>query len=477
MSTAAPVHRRTTGPGDGASTTGQRKPVTYARRYTARGPKGTLLGGTMREYGTDPTGSMRRWRDAYGDFVPVRFGPFRAHVAFGPAEIDELLTDRAVDFRKSFGTRMLIPLLGNGLLTAEGEEWLRHRRLASGAFHRDRIAGYGRTMSRYAEDAADRWSDRERVDLHEEMTALTLRIVARTLFDTDVTPRIEELARLGSEIQDFYYGRFASLRFLIPTWLPTPGNRRLARAIKRLDDVVYGIIRERRPGDDRGDLLSMLLLARDEGGVGMSERQVRDEVMTLLLAGHETTAIALTWAFMLLDRHPEARTRLQAELGDVLGDRPAAPDDVSALAYTQAVVNETLRLYPPAYVTGREAIRPTTVGGIPIPKRHIILISMYATHRDPRFFPEPDEFRPERWLDGLEKRLPRGAFIPFGMGSRKCVGSSFAMMEATLLLATIARRWGFQLDPTEVPTHPAITLRPAMAMPAVMVPAVMVPAT
>jgi cytochrome P450 len=469
MTTATPVDQGTTAPGDGASTTGQRKSITYVRRYTGLGPKGALITGAMREYGADPTGSMRRWRDAYGDFVPVRFGPFRAHVAFGPAEIDELLTDRAADVRKSFGTRMLIPLLGNGLLTAEGDEWLRHRRLASGAFHRERIAGYGRTMSRYAEDSVEAWRAGERVDVHDELTALTLRIVARTLFDTDVTPRIEELARLGTEIQDFYFGRFASLKFLIPTWLPTPGNRRLASAIRRLDDIVYGIIHERRPDEDRGDLLSMLLLARDEKGVGMPERQVRDEVMTLLLAGHETTAVALTWAFMLLDQHPEARSRLEDESGAVLADRPAAPEDVLALTYTQAAINETLRLYPPAYVTGREAVRDTSIGGVPLPKRHIVLVSMYATHRDPRFFPEPDAFRPERWLDGLEKRLPRGAFIPFGMGSRKCVGSSFAMMEATLLLATIARRWRFSLATDSVPTHPAITLRPAAAMPAVMV--------
>ena len=179
----------------------------------------------------------------------------------------------------------------------------------------------------------------------------------------------------------------------------------------------------------------------------MSERQVRDEVMTLLLAGHETTALALSWAFLLLDRNPGARDHLEAELAAVLGDGPASPDDVPALPYTQAVINETLRLYPPAYVTGREAIRATTIGRTRIPKRHIVLISMYTTHRDPRFFPEPDAFRPERWLDGLEKRLPRGAFIPFGMGSRKCVGASFAMMEATLLLATIARRWRFELAP------------------------------
>ena len=461
MTTVAPARRPGSTPSGPAS---KARTLDYERRVTGGGPKGPLVSGTMREYGADPIAAMRRWRDEYGDLVPIRFGPFRAHMAFGPAEIEEVLVDRAADYRKSFGTRMLIPLLGNGLLTAEGGEWLRHRRLASPAFHRERVADYGRIMAGYAEDSVRSWPEDERVDLHEAMTALTLRIVARTLFDTDVTPRIEEVARLGAEIQDFYYGRFASLRFLIPTWLPTPGNRRLARAIRRLDEVVYSIISERRPGEDRGDLLSMLLLARDEDGLGMSRRQIRDEVMTLLLAGHETTALALTWAFMLLDRNPAARERLEAELRGTLGDRRATPEDVAALPYTQAVVNETLRLYPPAYVTGREAVRDTRIGDLRVPSRHIILISMHATHRDPRFYPEPDAFRPERWLDGLEKRLPRGAFIPFGMGSRKCVGAVFAMMEATLLLATIARRWRFELTAEEIPTHPSITLRPATAV-------------
>ena len=462
MTTVAPAQRPGSTPSRPASTP---RTLDYERRVTGTGPKGPLVSGTMREYGADPIAAMRRWRDEYGDLVPIRFGPFRAHMAYGPAEIEEVLVDRAADYRKSFGTRMLIPLLGNGLLTAEGGEWLRHRRLASPAFHRERVAGYGRTMAGYAEDSVRSWREDDTIDLHEAMTALTLRIVARTLFDTDVTPRVEEVARLGAEIQDYYYGRFASLRFLIPTWLPTPGNRRLARAIRRLDEVVYSIISERRAGEDRGDLLSMLLLARDEDGVGMSRRQVRDEVMTLLLAGHETTALALTWAFMLLDRNPAARERLEAELVATLGDRPATPEDLAALPYTQAVLNETLRLYPPAYVTGREAVRDTRIGDVRVPNRHIVLISMHATHRDPRFYPEPDAFRPERWLDGLEKRLPRGAFIPFGMGSRKCVGAVFAMMEATLLLATVARRRRFELSGDEIRTHPSITLRPATAVP------------
>jgi cytochrome P450 len=465
MTTVAPVRKPGSTPRSPAS---KPRALDYERRYTGTGPKGQLVSGTMREYGADPVAAMLRWRDDHGDLVPIRFGPFRAHMAYGPAEIEEVLVDRAADYRKSFGTRMLIPLLGNGLLTAEGAEWMRHRRLASPAFHRERVVGYGRTMAGYGEDCVQTWRDADVIDLHDAMTALTLRIVARTLFDTDVNARIEEVARVGAEIQDFYYGRFASLRFLIPTWLPTPGNRGLARSIRRLDEVVYSIIRERPAGEDRGDLLSLLLLARDENGVGMTERQVRDEVMTLLLAGHETTALALTWAFMLLDRNPEARDRLEAELRTTLGDRPAAPEDVAALPYAQAVVNETLRLYPPAYVTGREAVRDTQIGGVPIPKNHIILISMYTTHRDPRFFPEPESFRPERWLDGLEKRLPRGAFIPFGMGSRKCIGAAFAMMESTLLLATVARRRRFDLTADEIPTHPSITLRPAGAVSALV---------
>jgi cytochrome P450 len=465
MTTGAPVREAQPTEGRGQPAGDDHGPLDYEHRYSDEGPKGRLLSGLMGEYGDDPTGAMRRWRDDHGDFVPIRFGPFRAHVAFGPAEIEEVLVERAADFRKSFGTRMLIPLLGRGLLTAEGDEWLRHRRLASPAFHRVRVNGYGRTMARYAEDSADAWVDGQAVDLHDEMTALTLRIVARTLFDADVTARIEQVARLGTEIQDFYYLRFASLRFLIPTWLPTPGNRRLGAATRRLDEIVYRIIRDRRPDEDRGDLLSMLLQARDEQGAGMSERQVRDEVMTLLLAGHETTALALTWAFLLLDRNPDARGRLEAELAAVLGSEPASPEDLPVLPYTQAIVNETLRLYPPAYVTGREAIRDTTIRGTRIPKGHIVLISMYTTHRDQRFFPDPDVFRPERWLDGLEKRLSRAAYIPFGLGSRKCIGSSFAKMEASLVLATIARRWRFELLPAEIGTQPSITLRPAAAMP------------
>lgn len=435
--------------------------VTYERRRTGRAPKGDLISGSMREYGRDPLATMLRWRDEFGDFVPIRFGPFRAHMAFGPAEIEELLIERYADFRKSFGTQMLIPILGHGLLTAEGDEWQRHRRLAAPGFHRERINAYGRTMTELAAQHAEGWRDGQPIDVHREMTALTLRIVARTLFDTDVTARIEEVARFGTEIQDFYFDRFASLRFLLPTWVPTPGNLRLRRAIRRLDEVVFGIIDERRPDEDRGDVLSMLLLARDAHGERLTRRQVRDEVMTLFLAGHETTALTLTWAWLLLDGAPEVRARLATELRTELRGRAATPDDVPALPYTEAVINETLRLYPPAYITGRQAIRETSLAGERIPPRHTVLASIATLHRDPRFFPEPNAFRPERWLDGLDKRLPRGAFVPFGLGPRKCIGASFAMLEAVVLLATLAARWQVSLGPGRVLPHPAITLRPA----------------
>jgi cytochrome P450 len=435
--------------------------LAYDRRYTGRGPKGSLLAGTMQEYGRDPIGAMRRWRDEYGDLVPIRFGPVRAFMAYGPAEVSELLIDRARDFRKSIGTQMLIPLLSKKLLTAKGDTWLGHRRLEAPAFHRQRVSAYAQAMVDHVGEAVETWRPGDEIDVHDAMTALTLRIVARVLFDADVTPRIRDVAELGTEVQDHFYDRISSLRFLIPTWLPTPGNRRQARTIRHLDEVVHSIIAERDRTEDRGDLLSILLLARDETGRPLTDRQVRDEVMTLMMAGHETTAVALTWAFMLLGRNPAARERLEDELRTVLDGREPTTADVPTLRFTEAVVYETLRLYPPAYATGREAIRDTSIGGVPVHKGNVVFVAMSATHRDPRFYPEPDEFRPERWLDGLEKRLPRGAFFPFGLGPRKCIGASFAMLEATLLLATIAARRRFEVTPDTIPLHPAITLRPA----------------
>jgi cytochrome P450 len=408
---------------------------------------------------------MRRWRDRFGDLVPLRFGPLRAFMAFGPIEVTEALATHAKDYRKSLGTRALAPVLGKGLLTDEGDSWLRSRRLIAPAFHRERVTTYAPAILEAVEGQTRDWHDGAVVDMGAEMAALTLRIVARVLFDADVTPRIDEVARLGTAVQDHYFDRFNSLRFLIPAWLPTPGNRRLERNAKRLDSIVTELIEERdRHDDGREDLLSMLLRARADDGRAFTDRDVRDHVMTLLLAGHETTALALTWAWLLLGRDPAARDALERELATVLAGRPPTPEDVPNLPYTEAVLDETLRLWPPAYATGREALRETSIDGERIGKRRVVFVSMATTHRDPRFFPDPDAFRPERWLDGLERRLPRGAFFPFGLGPRMCVGASFAMLEATLVLAALAQRWRFEPTVDDPGARPAITLRPARAI-------------
>jgi cytochrome P450 len=385
-------------------------------------------------------------------------------MAFGPIEVTEVLAGHAKDNRKSLGTRALIPVLGKGLLTDEGDSWLRSRRLIAPAFHKERTKTYAPAIVDAAEVQMARWQDGATVDMGAEMAALTLRIVARVLFGADVTPRIDEIARLGTAIQDHYFDRLNSLRFLIPAWLPTPGNRRLARNVRRLDAIVAALIVERDRDDERDDLLSMLLRARTEHERAFTDRDVRDHVVTLLLAGHETTALALTWAWLMLARQPAAREALEAELATVLGGRRPTPDDVPKLSYTEAVLNETLRLRPPAYATGREAVRETSIDGATVRKGRIVFVSMSATHRDPRFFPDPDTFRPERWLDGLERRLPRGAFFPFGLGPRMCVGASFAMLEATLVLATCAQRWRFEPSVGDPGSRPAITLRPAHAI-------------
>jgi cytochrome P450 len=433
-----------------------------------RGPKPRFLIGNIAEYGPDPLGFMTRCAREYGDLVPIKFGPFTAHLATSPALVEEVLATRARDFRKSLGTRLLKPLVGNGLLTAEGDFWLKQRRLAQPAFHRERVAAYGRTMVDFTQEHVDRWQVGRELDLHAELMALAYRIVVKVLFDAELEGRVADVAAANAGIQRHLEQAFNTFRFLLPDWLPTPGNIRYRRWVRRLDDVVYAIIRERKTEstaagdkDDRGDLLSILLAARDEEGRPMSDRQVRDEVMTLMLAGHETTALALSWAFMLLGQNPDAERRLQQELATVLGGRTPTPADVPALKFTEAVINETMRLYPPAYTTGREAIRETQVGGIRFPRRGVVLVAQWVTHRDPRWFDQPDSFRPERWLDGLARRLPRGAFYPFGLGPRKCIGADFAMLEATLLLATVAQRRRFELVPGQTfEPQPAVTLRP-----------------
>jgi cytochrome P450 len=429
-----------------------------------RGPRGSFLVGQMPALGTEALGFFTVCAREYGDFVPLRLGPTRAVLLSHPDLVEEVLVARNHDFRKNDGARRLSSLLGNGLVLSEGDFWRRQRRLAQPAFHRQRIAGYGETMVTYAERMLAGWRDGETRDVHREMVEVTFQIAARTLFGTEVAGDVARLRGATLATTQHFRSRLFTLLFFLPDSVPTPGNLRFRRAVRELDLLVYRIIQDRRAtGEDPGDLLSMLLRAQDENGSGMTDRQLRDEVLTLLLAGHDTTALALSWAWYLLARNPEAEARLWAELDEVLDGRPPTVADVPRLRYAEAVISESMRLYPPAWTMGRKALRDTTVGGYPVRRGTTLLMSQWVIHRDPRFFEEPDRFQPERWVDGtLARKLPRFAYFPFGGGQRICIGNTFAMLEAVLLLASIAQRYRLTLvDPDQPVTPlPVITLRP-----------------
>ena len=395
--------------------------------------------------------------------MPVRFGPRRGLLLYHPDAIEEVLVTRNRDFIKSPGVRLLSRLLGNGLLLSEAGIWLRQRRLLQPAFHRQRVAAYGEVMTSLTMRRLADWRDGDVLDVHAEMMALTQAIVAKTLFDADVSDESYAIAEASNVLVEDFGRRLGSLLQLLPDWVPTPANLRTRRAIRRLDEVVYRMIAaRRRSAEDRGDLLSILLHAQDaDDGSRMTARQVRDEVMTLLLAGHETTAVALSWTWYLLSEHPEVDARLADELRSVLGGRPPAVVDLPKLTYTEMIVNESMRLYPPAYGIAREASNSSEVDGYSIPPGLIVIMPTWVVHRDRRWFAEPEAFRPERWADGLASRLPRFAYFPFGGGPRQCIGNAFALMESALLLAAIAQRFRLTLEPGQrVTPTPYVTLRP-----------------
>jgi len=357
-------------------------------------------------------------------------------------------------------------LLGDGLLTSEGEFHKRQRRLMQPAFHRERLAGYGTTMVESACAARDRWTDGRLMDVSQEMMHLTMDIVARTLFSARVDEDADELGRAMSDVLELFGVILLPFSEFLEK-LPLPHVRRFRRARQTLDQTIYRLIAERRAGgQDKGDLLSMLLLARDEegSGRGMTDTQVRDEALTLFLAGHETTANALTWAWYLLSQHHHAEARLHAELDAVLAGRAPTFDDLSRLPFTTAVLSETLRLYPPAWAIGRRTLEDVELGGYLVPAGNIVLMSPFVTHRDPRWFPDPAEFRPERWLTDDPDR-PKFSYFPFGGGARMCIGDRFAWMEGVLLLAAIGQKWRLSLAPGHpVSTRAVITLRPRHGM-------------
>ena len=427
-------------------------------------PRGWL--GSLSSMRRDP---IRLLLDSVGDYGEiVHFRMLHRHVVVlaAPDHVRHVFQDNYQNYSKQTpGFKVLRTFLANGLLTNEGDAWLRQRRIAQPAFHRDRIAGFADTITTAAEALADRWnaSDHTVVNLTAEMTQLTLRIVGETLLSTDVS---REVDRIGQALTVSLRAANRSITRVVevPQWVPTPTNRRLHRALTTLDSVVYEMIAaRRRSGEDTGDLLSMLMAARDEDtGEGMSDRQLRDEVMTIFLAGHETTAIALGWTWHLLSKHPTAAQRLRDELATVLAGRAPRLSDLPQLVYTDQVIKESLRLFPPAWIISRCAIETDHIGGFDIPAGTIIFTSPYVTHRQTRLWDNPWAFNPERFGSTEVRALPPFAYFPFGGGPRQCIGNTFAMMEMVLVIATLAQRYRFDLGPGAQPgVFPAITLRPS----------------
>jgi cytochrome P450 len=432
------------------------------------GPRGHPLLGHLLAFRRDPLGFLvRTARDYSGEVVPFKQGPRRVFLVKHPDLVKDVLVTRQHDFSKSRALQWAKLFLGEGLLTSEGEFHTRQRRLAQPAFHRQRIGAYGADMVRRTVEARDRWTPGEVLDVDVEMMRLTLAIVSSSLFGKDVAASAGEIREDLATIISLF-PRFSLPLFGLIQKLPLPSNARFDRAVARLDRLVHRLIAERRAGGgDSGDLLSMLLHAQDEegDGGGMSDRQLRDEVVTLLLAGHETTSNALTWTWYLLSQNEEAESRWREELRSVLGDRPPAFEDLPALRYTEMVMAESMRLFPPAWGIGRRALRDTSLGGFLIPKGSVLALPPYVIHRDERFWPDPLRFDPERFTAEARAARPKFAYFPFGGGARNCIGESFAWMEGVLLLATIGQRWRLRLAAGH-PVEPQalITLRPRYGM-------------
>ena len=427
------------------------------------GPKGSPIMGVMRDFNRDQLGFIERTRDEYGDIVWMRFLYVPALFLYHPDDVEYVLVTNPKNFIKSMSLRsnFFQRLVGNGLLTSQGEEWKRARRLSQPAFHRERVASYGQVMVDYTERLTAGWKEGERRDTHRDMMRLTLEIVVQCLFSADVSTDVDEVGATLKELVKPFAAQ-ATLGWILNNRLPTPAHLRFHRLARKIDNVVYRIISERRAtGEDKGDLLSMLLAARDEDGSQMSDRQLRDEVMTLFLAGHETTALTLAWTWYLLGTHPEAEKKFHAELDEVLGGRPATLADLSRLKYTEQIAKECMRLYPPAYGLGREAINDCEIGGYRVPRGTQVFMFQWATQRDPRFYDEPEAFHPERWTEDFIEQLPKYAYFPFGGGPRVCIGASFAMMEIILCLAAIGQKFRLEIDRDHpVSIFPAMSLRP-----------------
>lgn len=440
------------------------RPVLKAPAISPRqapGPRGLMSGWRLMR---DPLPFIEKLFREFGDIVHLRIMNLRVCVVAHPEGIKHVLQDNHRNYRKSFDYKILARLLGQGLVTSEGPLWLRQRRLMQPMFHRQRVAAFGTLMAECTAGMLDRWRERaeraEVFDVAPEMMRLTLQIVGRALLSMDLTAQADEIGR-NMTIANERFGNIGLSAFV--PWLPTPGNARFRRAAAVLRKIVLDIIAERRrDGRDHGDLLSMLLAVRDEEtGQGMKDEQLRDEVLTLILAGHETTATALSWTWYLLSQNPEAERKLHIEVDNVLDGRAASVGDLPKLNYTGMVIDEAMRLYPPVWAVGRAAIADDEIMGYRVPTGCNVVLSQWLAHHHPGFWDNPDSFEPDRFSPEGNEARPRYAFFPFGGGPRMCIGNLFALAEAQIVLATVAQNYCLRV-PKEHPIElqPLVTLRP-----------------
>ena len=433
------------------------------------GPKGTLIGGNIHQFRACLLDFLLETARDYGPLTSFRIGPRRVFLASAPDLIEQVLITDAKHYIKHFGARAYKPVLGNGLVTSEGEYWHRQRKLIQPVFLKARVQSYAPIMGELTERMLNSWTSGKTVLINDEFGTLTSRIALKTLFDLNHDgdrERFNETLRLSFDLMSARLRRI----FKLPLWMPTPETLCLKKSISELERKVEGFIAAARARQDMGDdLLSRLMLAQHEDGTRMSDRQLRDEVMTFYLAGHETTSLTLSWTWYLLAQHQRVEEKLVSEWQQVLGGRTPTVDQLQQLPYTAAVIAESMRLLPPVYAIGREAIGDLELGGYRVRRGYTVLMSQWVNHRDPEYFPEPEQFRPERWENGLAKRLPKFAYYPFGGGQRMCIGSTFASIETPIVLATVGQRYRFTVDSdADIGIKPQITLEPANGIPATL---------
>lgn len=436
------------------------------KRLYPPGPANNVFARPSAAFQRDPLSFLTKVAREYGDVAHFQIGRQHVFLLNHPDYIKDVLVTHQTNFLKARApsTRYL---LGEGLLTSEGDLHRRQRRLSQPAFHRARIAAYGEVIVEHGARLRELWQDHQTLDISNEMMRLTLGIVGKVLFDADVGPAAEEIGSALAQIRELFQMPLLRHSKLLEKLRFVPAARRFQKARARLDVIIYRIIQDRRQGGvDHGDLISMLLLAQEEDGSRMSDEQARDEAMTLLLAGHDTTSNALTWTWYLLSQHPEVEAKLHAELDRELAGRAPSFEDFARLTYTEMVFAEVLRLYPPAWRIGRRVIADYIIGRYIIPSGSLVLLSQYVTHRDPRFFPDPSRFDPERWTAERRDALPQCAYFPFGGGSRRCIGEGFARAVGVLLLATLASAWRMRVVAGyNAEMQPLLTLRPRHGMP------------